>query len=153
MPLAFDPVTPIYLQIADDLRHQILIGALSEGDQVMSTTAYATTLRINPATAAKAFAQLTDEDLIEKRRGVGMFVAPGARERLRERGRSTYFDDVLDPALRQGLDLGLDAESLVVHVRAVASASPRPAAPPSDTSATSPSSPTTASTPTSEDPS
>jgi DNA-binding transcriptional regulator YhcF (GntR family) len=120
----FDSVTPIYIQIADDLRHQILIGTLKEGDQVMSTTAYATTMRINPATAAKAFSLLIDEDLLEKRRGIGMFVHAGARERLRERGRAAYFTDVLDPALAQGLDLGLDTEALIAHVRALAASRP-----------------------------
>ena len=51
--MEFDSTTPIYIQIAEELRHEILIGALDEGDQVMSTTKYATTYRINPATAAK----------------------------------------------------------------------------------------------------
>ena len=72
--MEFDSTTPIYIQIADDLRHQILIGALADGDRLMSTTEYATTYRINPATAAKAFALLVDEGLVEKRRGIGMFV-------------------------------------------------------------------------------
>ncbi|MDO4258970.1 MAG: GntR family transcriptional regulator [Actinomycetaceae bacterium] len=113
----FDSVTPIYIQIADDIRTQILTGTLKEGDQVMSTTAYATTYRINPATAAKAFAQLIDDQLLEKRRGIGMFVRTGARERLRERGRSLYWEDTLDPALDKALSLGLDEEALIDHIR------------------------------------
>ncbi len=49
--MEFDSTAPIYRQIADDIRHQILIRALTDGDRVMSTTQYATTYRINPATA------------------------------------------------------------------------------------------------------
>ncbi len=118
--MKFDPVTPIYVQIADDLRAQILTGALDEGDQVMSTTTYATTYRINPATAAKAFAQLNDEELLEKRRGVGMFVRVGARERLRARRRLSYVTQTLAPAVKEGLALGLDVDDIVSQVHAIA---------------------------------
>ncbi len=72
----FDGRDPIYLQIADQIRDDIVSGALAEEEQVMSTTQYATTYRINPATAAKAFAQLVDEGVVHKRRGVGIFVSP-----------------------------------------------------------------------------
>ncbi len=113
----FADATPIYLQIAEDLRTQILNGSLEEGAQVMSTTRYATTYQINPATAARAFAQLVAEDLLEKRRGVGVFVRPGARDALRERGRNRYWDEVLAPALDQGVRLGLDRHELVNRVR------------------------------------
>lgn len=114
--MQFDSVTPIYVQIADDLRRQILAGTLREGDQVMSTTAYATTYRINPATAAKAFAQLIEEGLLEKRRGIGMFVTVGAPTRLREAGRSAYFTDVLAPALEQARALGIGAAEIQTFV-------------------------------------
>ena len=83
----FDGREPIYHQIAEAIRGEVLSGALEEEDQVMSTTQYATTYRINPATAAKAFAQLVDEGVLYKRRGVGMFVAPGAADRLRAERR------------------------------------------------------------------
>ncbi|MDO4791501.1 MAG: GntR family transcriptional regulator [Buchananella hordeovulneris] len=114
--MQFDSVTPIYVQIAEDIRKQILAGTLREGDQVMSTTAYATTYRINPATAAKAFAQLTDDGLLEKRRGIGMFVAAGARQTLRQVGRAAYYSEVLNPALDQAKALGLSEQEIHDHV-------------------------------------
>ena len=83
----FDGRDPIYLQIADQIRDDVVSGALAEEEQVMSTTQYATTYRINPATAAKAFTQLVDDGVVYKRRGVGIFVAPGARARLARPGR------------------------------------------------------------------
>lgn len=120
MPPAFVSGIPIYVQIADNIRSQILRGALHDGDQLTSTTEYATTYRINPATAGKAFAILVDEGLVDKRRGIGMFVAEGARAALVEVGLRTYVDDTLYPAVEAGLALGLDIDSIANHVRAYA---------------------------------
>ncbi len=120
MPPTFVSGIPIYVQIADSIRAQILRGALRDGDQLTSTTEYATTYRINPATAGKAFAILVDEGLVDKRRGIGMFVAEGARAALVEAGLRTYVDDTLYPAVEAGLALGLDIDSIANHVRAYA---------------------------------
>ncbi|MBJ2328837.1 GntR family transcriptional regulator [Schaalia cardiffensis] len=118
--MEFDSTTPIYIQIAEELRHEILIGALDEGDQVMSTTKYATTYRINPATAAKAFTALVDEGLLVKKRGIGMFVAAGARERLRTTGRARFIQDSLLPVVEEALALGLTPNDLIdaIHTHA-----------------------------------
>ncbi len=112
----FDAREPIYQQIAESIRGEILSGALREGDQVMSTTQYATTFRINPATAAKAFAQLVDEEVLHKQRGRGMFVSEGAPERLRAARREAFFTDRLDPALREARVLGITRDELVAHI-------------------------------------
>ncbi|GAB4086586.1 GntR family transcriptional regulator [Myceligenerans cantabricum] len=113
----FDGPEPIYLQIAQMIRAQVLSGELAEDDQVMSTTQFATTFRINPATAQKAFGQLVDQQVLYKRRGLGMFVAPGARERLQADHRSRYFDEVLKPALAQAALLGVSDDDVVAYVR------------------------------------
>ena len=112
----FDGPEPIYVQIATMIRAQVLAGELAEEEQVMSTTQFATTFRINPATAAKAFTGLVDEGVLYKRRGLGMFVAPGARERLLDQHRKAYFDDVLGPALAQADLLGISTDELVAYV-------------------------------------
>jgi DNA-binding transcriptional regulator YhcF (GntR family) len=129
----FDGRDPIYLQIADQIRDDILDGALKEEDQVMSTTQYATTYRINPATAAKAFSELVDEGVLYKRRGVGMFVATGARAALAARGRERFFADVLDPAVNEARRLGIDLEDVIARIRLDAAAQPPAAAPDSAT--------------------
>ena len=108
----FDDATPIYLQIAEEIRAQILSGELAEGARLISTTEYATRYRINPATANKAVALLVDEGLVVKRRGIGMFVVDGALADLRRSRRAAYTDDVLHPALDTGLALGLDGAEL-----------------------------------------
>ena len=112
----FDGREPIYVQIAESIRAEILSGALKEGDQVMSTTQYATTYRINPATAAKAFAQLVDEGVLHKQRGVGMFVTDGARTLLRDRRREAFFTERLDPVLREAALLGITTADLTAHI-------------------------------------
>ena len=109
---------PIYVQIADSIRAQILRGALRDGDQLTSTIEYSAMYRINPATVGKAFAILVDEGLVEKRRGIGMFVAEGAHASLVEAGLTTYVDHTLYPAVEAGLALGLDIGSIADHVRA-----------------------------------
>lgn len=112
----FDGPEPIYMQIAQMIRAQVLSGELGEEEQVMSTTQFATTFRINPATAQKAFGQLVDEGVLYKRRGLGMFVALGARERLLEEHRTRYFDEVLRPALLQADLLSIPRGAIVDFV-------------------------------------
>lgn len=114
----FDGRDPVYVQIADQIRDDVLSGALREEEQVMSTTQYATTFRINPATAAKAFATLVDEGVLYKRRGVGMFVAPGAREQLRAARADTFLADVVDPVADQAAVLGIGLDEVVARLRA-----------------------------------
>ncbi|MEV0891995.1 GntR family transcriptional regulator [Promicromonospora sp. MEB111] len=112
----FDGPEPIYIQIAQMIRAQVLAGELKEEEQVMSTTQFATTFRINPATAQKAFAGLVEEGVLYKRRGLGMFVAPQARERLLEDHRRRYFEEVLAPALQQADILGISTDDVVAYV-------------------------------------
>lgn len=112
----FDGPDPIYLQIAEYLRDQILRGTLAEEAQVMSTTQFATTFRINPATAAKAFTLLVDDGIIYKQRGVGMFVRNGARMQLREQRRNTFYADRLDAVLTEAGMLGIAANELIDYI-------------------------------------
>lgn len=114
----FDGRDPIYMQIADQIRADVIAGRLLEGEQVMSTTQYAQTFRINPATAAKAFTQLVDEQVLVKQRGVGMFVADGAAGRLRGSSRSDFFADRLDPVLAEARDLGISVTEILAHIHA-----------------------------------
>lgn len=114
----FDGPEPLYVQIARHVRDAVIAGDLGEEEQVMSTTQFATTYRINPATAAKAFAGLVEEGVLYKRRGVGMFVAPGARQALLVTDRERYLADVLDPALDAAVRLGLPVELVLQRVLA-----------------------------------
>ena len=112
----FDDRSPIYLQIADKIKNDILSGSLREDEQVMSTNQYAAFYRINPATAAKGFHQLIDEGILYKRRGVGMFVALDARERLLADRRKRFFADVVEPVLAEARVLGIPVSDIVHHL-------------------------------------
>lgn len=112
----FEDGRPIYLQIAERIRDDVLSGALQAGDQVMSTTQYATFYGINPATAAKAFQELLADGVIYKRRGVGMFVSDDAAATLRDAARQDFYRGVLDPALDRAAVLGIPPEDLVAHL-------------------------------------
>jgi GntR family transcriptional regulator len=112
----FDDRSPIYLQIADKIKDDILSGSLREDEQVMSTNQYAAFYRINPATAAKGFHQLIDEGVLYKRRGVGMFVAPDARAKLLSQRRERFFAEVVDPVLTEARILGIPVAEVVRHI-------------------------------------
>lgn len=113
----FDDGSPIYRQIADQIRDDIVTGALGPDDQVMSTNQYAAFHRINPATAAKAFQRLVDEGLLYKKRGIGMFVAPGAPERLRADRRARFFDEVIAPVIVEAERLGIPLDEVAEAIR------------------------------------
>ena len=114
--MAFDDRSPIYLQIADGIKNDVLSGALKEDEQVMSTNQYATFYRINPATAAKGFAQLVDEGVLYKKRGIGMFVSPDARETLRRERRERFFTEVVGPMLAEAKRIGIEVDEIVRHL-------------------------------------
>lgn len=134
----FDGREPIYHQIAEAIRGEILSGALQEEEQVMSTTQYATTYRINPATAAKAFAQLVAEGVLYKKRGVGMFVVTGAADALRHQRRQAFFAERLDPVITEAELLGISAKELTEYLaeHQTTNAAPRSSAGSSTTTST-----------------
>ena len=107
-----DDSRPIFMQIAELIEGDIVSGALAEEAQAPSTNEFAAFYRINPATAAKGINKLVDEGILYKKRGIGMFVATGARTRLLERRREEFFLDYVQPLTREALKLGITADSL-----------------------------------------
>ena len=98
---------PIFQQIAEQLEEAILSGAYPEESQVPSITEYSVQYRINPATALKGINLLVDAGLLYKKRGVGMFVSPGAREQLRRQRRERFYQDYIQRMVREARNLGL----------------------------------------------
>jgi GntR family transcriptional regulator len=110
---SLDEGTPLFVQIAEQLADDIVDGVLPEGARAPSTNELAAFYRINPATAAKGINMLVDEAVLEKRRGIGMFVAFGAREQLRARRRKQFAEEYLDPMLAEAKRLSIDTDTLV----------------------------------------
>ena len=120
MTVVFDDRSPIYRQIADRIEAEVLSGALAGDEQVLSTNKYAAFHRINPATVNKAFQQLVDDGILYKRRGIGMFVSPQARQTLRARRRKSFFTDVVEPMVAQAMAIGIDVSELVERITELA---------------------------------
>lgn len=112
-----DEGTPLFLQIADQLSSDIVDGALAEGERVPSSNEFAAFHRINPATAAKGINLLVDDGILEKRRGIGMFVVTGARERLVALRRKEFAERFVDPLVIEAGRLGIDTDALVEMIR------------------------------------
>lgn len=108
---------PLFLQIAEQIEDSILDGSLDEETQAPSTNELAGFYRINPATAAKGVAMLTDKGVLYKRRGIGMFVAAGAKDLLLGERRAAFADRYLDPLLSEARTLGLSADDLADLLR------------------------------------
>lgn len=110
--------SPVYLKLRATIVAAILRGEYAAGDQLPSVRAFAAEQGANPLTVAKAYQRFQDEGYVEVRRGVGMFVLPGAVERLRATERSQFLDHVW-PRVRDQIDLlGLNAEDLLDRERA-----------------------------------
>lgn len=112
-----DEGAPLFAQVAERLSAEIADGGLAEGERVPSSNELAAYYRINPATAAKGISMLTDEGLLEKRRGIGMFVAAGARQRLLEQRRRQFAERYVEPMVAEAARLGIGTEELVELIR------------------------------------
>jgi DNA-binding transcriptional regulator YhcF (GntR family) len=112
-----DEGTPLFAQVAERLAAEIADGGLVEGDRVPSTNELAAYYRINPATAAKGINLLADDGLLEKRRGIGMFVAAGARQRLLAQRREHFVERYVRPLLTEATRLGIDDGELIAAIK------------------------------------
>ncbi len=90
MDISWNNKEPIYLQLRDRLVELIIDGVLNEGDALPSVRQISSEQRINPVTVSKAIQLLVDEALVEKRRGLGMFVLTGAKEKLTQDEKSKF---------------------------------------------------------------
>jgi GntR family transcriptional regulator len=112
-----DAGAPLFAQIAERLADEIADGSLAEGERVPSTNELAAFYRINPATAAKGIGMLTDDGLVEKRRGIGMFVAAGARSRLLAERRKRFAERYVEPLVSEASRLGISASEMAAMIR------------------------------------
>ena len=114
---SFTETQPIFLQIRDRIAGMILTGAVGEGEALPSVRSIAADLSVNPLTVTRAYDALVDLGIVESRRGMGMFVAAGARERLLAYERDTFLKYEW-PRLRDRIKtLGLDLDSLLKEPR------------------------------------
>ena len=104
---------PIYRQLRDRVAAMMLDGVLKEGDPLPSVRTVAAELRVNPLTVLKAYQQLVDEALVEKRRGLGMYMSSGARRLLLKGERERFLNEQWPQVLATIRRLGLKPEELL----------------------------------------
>ena len=115
---------PIYRQLRDRVVALILDGVLKDGDPLPSVRSVAAEYRVNPLTVLKAYQELVDEGLVESRRGLGMFVNPGARKLLLEAERQRFLNDQW-PRIQETIQrLGLGKEELLNGAKTPSPSSP-----------------------------
>jgi DNA-binding transcriptional regulator YhcF (GntR family) len=112
MEYLIDENRPIFAQIAERIEEDILAGRLSEEEQVPSTNQFAALYQINPATAAKGVNLLVDQGILYKKRGLGMYVTPGARAQLLEKRREQFYEQYVVTMMREAEKLGITREQL-----------------------------------------
>jgi GntR family transcriptional regulator len=109
----WDSEKPIYLQLYQQVIARILDGYIKEGEALPSVRKVAAEYQINPITISKAYQMLQDEQVVEKQRGKGLFVIPGAQELMLERERGLFLSQQWPEVLKQITRLKLSAEQLL----------------------------------------
>ena len=123
MSIEWNDNLPIYRQLRDLVIQRILDGSFAEGEAVPSVRQVASDYNINHLTVAKAYQELVDEGLLEKRRGLGMFVLVGARELLTSNEKRKFLEEELPAFADRVRRLGLDVETVAERLRAEGSIS------------------------------
>jgi GntR family transcriptional regulator len=113
MTIAWNDSTPIYRQLRDRVVAMILDGVLKQGDPLPSVRQVAADFQINPITVSKAYQELVDESLVEKRRGLGMYVTEGARNALLKSERDRFLSDEWPSLYARLTRLGLSLQQLM----------------------------------------
>ena len=107
---------PNFVQIAEGIEHGILTGAFPEESQIPSITEFSVNYKINPATALKGINLLVDENIIYKKRGVGMFVAEGAVQKLRKKRQDQFYTNYISSLIDEARRLGISSEDVIAMI-------------------------------------
>lgn len=112
MKIDFQSQTPIFLQVSQGLEDEILSGIYREEEQIPSITELAASYKINPATALKGINLLVDAGIVYKKRGIGMFVASGAVQKLMEKRQEEFFQQYVLPLVQEAKRLNIEPQTL-----------------------------------------
>src|SRR5690625_250614 len=117
MKYKLDESKPIYIQIKEYIEDLIINETIKTGERIPSTNEFAKYYKINPATAAKGVNELVMEDIILKRRGVGMFVTENARGILIEKRKESFYDNYMLPLKDEAKKLQITKEQLLEMIK------------------------------------
>ena len=108
---------PIFVKITEGIKDHILMGDLKEGEQLPSTTMISREYNINIATVNKAVNILVSEGIAFKKRGIGMFVSEGAREKLKDKARTKLIEEHISKLVEEAKKLGIGKTELIDIIR------------------------------------
>ncbi len=108
--------SPIYRQLKERVLGMVLDGVLKPGDALPSVRQISADFQLNPITVSRAYQELVDDELVEKRRGMGMYVMQGAREQLMAREQERFLREVWPATVARARQLGLDVAQLLQGV-------------------------------------
>lgn len=111
--LDFNSEKPIYMQLAEAIEDDILKGVFEEETQVPSTTEISINFKINPATAGKGINLLVDEGVLYKKRGVGMFVCDGAKDKILQKRKEAFYNNYILSLLEEASKLEISKEEIL----------------------------------------
>lgn len=118
MSVTWNDTTPIYLQLKERVVAMMLDGVLKPGDALPSVRQVAADFQLNPITVSRAYQELVDESMVEKRRGLGMYVTEGAPEKLLASERERFLRDEWPAVMARIARLGLKMDELLVRAPA-----------------------------------
>jgi DNA-binding transcriptional regulator YhcF (GntR family) len=113
MNLDFNNDVPIYMQIAKAIEEDVLKGIFKEETVIPSTTEISVNYKINPATVAKGFNLLVDEGIIYKKRGVGMFVVTGSKEKLVKKRKENFYESYIVSLIEEAKKLDISSSDII----------------------------------------
>lgn len=113
MAFEFTEDQPIYRQLRNHMAGAIIKGSLKEGDALPSVRTVAVDFNVNPLTASKAYQELVGEELVEKRRGLGMYIVEGARNKLLEAEQKQFLENEWPAIIKRIHSLELDDSKLL----------------------------------------
>lgn len=116
MQLNMSGEKPLFLQFAEELEDNILKGIFEEETQIPSTTEVAVKFKINPATANRGVNLLVDEDIIYKKRGIGMFVNTGAREKIAAKRKNSFYETYIVSLLKEAENLKITKLEIIALI-------------------------------------
>ena len=113
MQINFDSDTPIYIQVAEQIKDAILSGAFPEETQIPSTTEVSVTYKINPATVLRGVTLLVDAGILYKKRGVGIFVQKGAAEKILNQRKDAFYNGYIIRLLEEAKKLHISRQEII----------------------------------------
>lgn len=107
---------PIFLQVADEIEDSIFTGIFEEETQIPSTNEIASLWKINPHTVLKGMNVLVEQDIIYKKRGLGMFVTQGAVKKIRKKRQDNFYTDYVVKMLEEAKKLGMEHDEIIALI-------------------------------------